>query len=285
MKDLPQLILARNLTEIGASPRPLSAALKAGSLVRIRHGVYVDASEWDGLTSWEQYRLRIGAVAETCRAPTIFSHHSATAAWGIPTILRKQPVHALTTYRGGGRSRAGVRRHLVDPERIDAEELDGLLVTSRIRTVLDLSAFVPFAEVLVPLDHVLKPDGLRGLPALTKEGLLGALDGRYPKATERRVSAAIRFADPASASAGESYSRGLIHAAGFAAPVLQYEVRSAAGRIGYSDFYWEESQTVGSSTGLPSTRTPNISTAGPQARLWSTKSCARIVSGRRAGTS
>ena len=147
MRDLPPLILARNLTEIGASPRPLSVAHKAGSLLRIRHGIYVNAADWSGLSSWEQYRLRIDAVAETCRAPTIFSHHSAAATWDIPTILRRQPIHALTTYRGGGRSRAGVRRHLVDPGRADAEELDGLLVTSRIRTVLDLAAFVDAGSV------------------------------------------------------------------------------------------------------------------------------------------
>src|SRR5688572_31343913 len=115
MKDLPQLILAKNLTEIGASQRPLSAAYKAGSLMRIRHGVYVDAAEWKALNSWQQYRLRIDAVAETCCSPTIFSHHSAASPWEIPTILRGQPIHALTTFRGGGRSRAGVRRHLVDP--------------------------------------------------------------------------------------------------------------------------------------------------------------------------
>lgn len=256
MKDLPRLILAKDLTEIGASPRPLSAALKAGSLVRIRHGVYTDAAAWRGLNSWQQYRLRIEAVAETCWAPTIFSHHSAASPWEIPTILRGQPVHALTTYRGGGRSRAGVRRHLVDPSRVEAEELDGLLVTSRIQTVLDLAAFVPFAEALVPLDHALKPDAARGLPALTKEQLLGALPGRYSMAAERRVSAAIRFADPASGSAGESYSRGMIHAAGFALPVLQYEVRSSTGRIGYSDFYWEESRTVGEFDGIAKYQKP-----------------------------
>ena len=256
MRDLPPLILARNLTEIGASPRPLSVAHKAGSLLRIRHGVYVDAADWSGLSSWEQYRLRIDAVAETCRAPTIFSHHSAAATWDIPTILRRQPIHALTTYRGGGRSRAGVRRHLVDPSLVDAEELDGLLVTSRIQTVLDLAAFVPFAEALVPLDHVLKPDAERGFPALSKDGLLDALAGRYPTATERRVVAAIKFADPASASAGESYSRGLIQAAGFTMPALQYEVRSSAGRIGYSDFYWEESRTVGEFDGIAKYQKP-----------------------------
>ena len=250
MRDLPPLILARNRTEIGASVRPLSSAQKAGSLVRVRHGVYVEAAEWKDLSSWQQYRLRIGAVAETCGAPTIFSHHSAASAWDIPTIQRAQPVHALTTYRGGGRSRAGVRRHLIDPACTDAQELDGLLVTSRMQTVLDLAAFVPFAEALVPLDHVLKPDTVRGLPALTKEKLLSALPGRYVMAAERRVRAAIENADPASGSAGESYSRGLIMAAGFACPELQYEVRSSTGRVGYSDFYWEETRTVGEFDGI-----------------------------------
>lgn len=190
MRDLPPLILARNRTEIGASVRPLSSALKSGSLVRVRHGVYVEAAAWKDLSSWQQYRLRIGAVAETCGAPTIFSHHSAASAWDIPTIQRGQPVHALTTSRGGGRSRAGVRRHLIDPAWTDAQELDGLLVTSRMQTVLDLAAFVPFAEALVPLDHVLKPDPVRGLPALIKEELLRALPGRYVMAAERRVRAA-----------------------------------------------------------------------------------------------
>ena len=191
-------------------------------------------------------------------APTIFSHHSAASPWGVPTIQRGQPVHALTTFHGGGRSRAGVRRHLVDPERIDAEELDGLLVTSRITTVLDLAAFVPFAEALVPLDHVLKPDDARGFAALSKEQLLAALPGRYVPAVERRVRIAIELADSAAGSAGESYSRGLIHAAGFAPPALQYELRDPTGRVGYSDFYWAGSRTVGEFDGIAKYQKPEF---------------------------
>lgn len=250
MNPLPKLVLAKDTALIGGSPRPLSAASKAGLLVRIRHGVYVDAAAWNSLETWQQYRLRIEAAAETCESPTVFSHHSGASVWGIPTILRGQPVHALTTFRGGGRSRAGIRRHLADPARVDAQELDGLLVTSRVATVLDLAAFVPFAEAIVPLDHVLKPDPGRGLPALTKDRLVAALPGRYPAAAERRVRAAIDFADPASGSAGESFSRGLIHLSGFAVPSLQYEVRSTTGRVGYSDFYWEGSRTVGEFDGV-----------------------------------
>jgi hypothetical protein len=250
MYTLPRLILAKDLTAIGRSSRPLSAAASAGNLVRIRHGVYVEAEAWKRLKPWDKYRLKIDAAAETLIAPTVFCRHSSAAVWGVPTILRNQPVHALTSFRGGGRSRAGVRRHLVDAPESDAEEREGLLVTSRVATVLDLAAFVPFAEALVPLDHVLKPDAERCLPALSKEELLAALLGRYVPTVERRVLAAIEFADPLSASPGESYSRGLIHGAGFAPPTLQYEVRDAAGRIGFTDFYWKEAQAAGEFDGV-----------------------------------
>jgi hypothetical protein len=250
MTVLPKLVLTRDLASLGVSTRQLPAAVRAGALVRIRQGVYVDAAAWKGLQPWDQYRVRIEAAAETCQSLTIFSHHSAAATMGIPTIDRGQPVHALTTFKGGGRSRAGIRRHLVAPGRIDAHELGGLLITSRVQTVLDIAAFVPFAEALVPLDHVLKPDATRGLAALTKDELIGALPGRYTPAAERRVMAALEFSDPASGSAGESYSRGLIHVAGFTAPTLQYEICNSKGRVGWSDFYWEGSRTAGEFDGF-----------------------------------
>lgn len=179
MSPLPRLILTRHLADAGASTRPLPAAVKAGSLVRIRQGVYVEASAWAELTVWQRYRLRIEAVAETAILPVTFSLHSAASVWGIPTIQRGQPIHALTLFRGGGRSRAGVRKHLVEPGMVDAEIVDGLSVTSRQTTVLDIAATVPFAEAVVPLDHVLRPDRSRGLPALTKAGLIAAMAGRY----------------------------------------------------------------------------------------------------------
>lgn len=250
MADLPRLVLAKDLALIGASSRPLSAAAKSGRLLRLRHGIYVERDQWMNLNFWQQYRLQVEAAAESLQSPTIFSHHSGASVWGIPTILKNQPVHALTTFRGGGRSRAGVRRHLVEPAMAEAEEIEGLLVTSRIATVLDLAAFVPFAEAVVPLDHVLKPDALRGLGAFTKAELLDALPGRYPLAVERRVRAVVAFADSASGSPGESYSRGVIHVSGFAPPDLQYEVRNSTGRVAYADFYWEGSRTVGEFDGV-----------------------------------
>lgn len=107
---------------------------------------------------WEQYRVRVSAAAETFIAPTIFAWHSAASVGRIPTI--------------------GLRR-------------EGLLVTGRLRTVVDLAAFSPFVEAVAPVDHVLKPDVAQGLPALTKEQLLAGIEGSYAAAAARRIRAAI----------------------------------------------------------------------------------------------
>lgn len=256
MSTLPRLILAKDLSRIGLATRPLSAQARSGDLIRIRHGVYVQAEQWNSAKPWQQYRLRIEAAAETFAVPTTFSHHSAATMLGIPVILRRQPVHALTSFSGGGRSRAGVRRHFVPDELHEVEECGGLLVTGRIRTVLDIAATVPFTEAVVPLDHVLKPDAVRGGAPVSKAELLAGVDGRYSQAAARRIKAAVDFADHSSGSPGESYSRALMHVAGFAAPVLQYEVRNAGGRVAFTDFYWEETRVVGEFDGYEKYKKP-----------------------------
>lgn len=242
MRRLPKLILAKDLSILGGNSRPLSMDAKAGKLVRIRHGVYVDAPQWQKLESWERYALNVEAAAECLAAPTIFSHHSAASIHGIPTILRHQPVHALTTYTGGGRSRAGVRRHLVAAGSERAQEVNGFLVTDRIRTVLDIAASVPFAEAVVPVDFLLNRK--RNSQPVTKEQLLDGISGTYSKAAVRRITAAVKFGAGNSGSPGESYARGLMHVLGFETPLLQYAVNTSRGTV-YTDYYWEGLGLVG----------------------------------------
>ena len=245
MPDIPRLLLSRDRNLYGLVPNELAKRVKAGALVRVRHGVYVDGPTWRGLKPWEQYRLRIQAAAETFEKPVIFARHSAASVWGIPTIGLHHPVQALTWKNDGGRSRAGVSRHFAARTGLAEVTLEGLLVTDRIRTVLDLAAFIPFTEAIAPLDHVLRPDPVRRLPALTKTDLESGIGSIYSAAAGRRIRSAIAFADPASGSAGESWSRALIHVAGFESPVLQHRFSDAAGLVGYTDFYWKESRVVG----------------------------------------
>jgi hypothetical protein len=242
MRTLPKLILAKDLSLIGGDSRKLSMAARSGNLVRVRHGVYVDAKSWAALEKWERYALSVEAAAETFTSPTIFSHHSAASIHGIPAILGRHPVQALTAYARGGRSRAGVRRHYVSSEFRQAEEVRGFLVTDRIRTALDIAASVPFAEAIVPLDFLLGVES-NGSP-VTQVGLLAAIDVRYSKAAARRIIAAVEFAVPNSGSPGESYARGLMRVSGFATPELQCPIQTKQGIV-YSDYYWRDVRIVG----------------------------------------
>ena len=244
MTELPPLLLSRDRVLHGLLPNEVAKRVRAGALVRVRHGVYIDGPTWKALKPWEQYRVRVQGAGETFEKPTIFARQSSASVWGIPFIGR-HPVRALTLKNDGGRSRAGVSRHFAARAGLKVVRVDGLLVTDRVRTVLDLAAFSPFIEAIVPLDHVLRPDPDRRLPALTKAELEAGIGDIYSAAAARRIRAAIAFADPGSGSAGESWSRALIHVAGFEPPILQQRFSDAAGLVGYTDFYWKESKVVG----------------------------------------
>ncbi|MEZ2388282.1 hypothetical protein AB6813_01820 [bacterium RCC_150] len=250
MTDLPKLILSRDHLFHGLTPKELAKRAKSGELCRVRQGVYVDGAVWSTLKPWEQYRVKVNAVAETASSRTIFGRHSAASVWGIPTIGVNHPVQALTLQNDGGRSSAGVVRHFADPAGLKLYRHEGLLVTGRVRTVLDLAAFTPFVESVVPLDHLLKPDKKRGFPAITKAELLEGIGGTYTAAAIRRIQAAVEFADHLSGSPGESYTRALMRAAGFEAPVLQQEFRDEGGLVGYSDFYWKGVRVAGEFDGI-----------------------------------
>ncbi|MGX5714892.1 hypothetical protein [Arthrobacter sp. MAHUQ-56] len=250
MTNLPPLILSRDRLHHGLTPNELAKRVKARALFRVRHGVYIEGPAWRELEPWEQYRVRIQAAAETFEKPTVFARHSAASVLKIPTIGLNHPVQALTFKNDGGRSRAGVRRHFAARAGLRVVQIEGLLVTDRIRTVLDLAAFSPFTEAIAPLDHVLRPDPAMRIPALDKAGLEAGIGSLYSAAAGRRIRTALDFADPASGSAGESWSRALIHVAGFEVPTLQKRFTDSGGLVGYADFFWKRSKVVGEFDGL-----------------------------------
>ncbi|WP_411374147.1 hypothetical protein ACLH0K_13920 [Arthrobacter sp. MPF02] len=245
MPELPPLLLSRDRIFHGLTPNDLTKRVKTGALVRVRNGIYTDGEAWRGLKPWEQYRLRVQAAAESFRKPTVFARHSAASVWGLPIIGTHHPVEALTFRNDGGRSRAGVSRHFALREGLTVVRREGLLVTDRVRTVLDLAAFSPFTEGVTAMDHVLRHDRLRQLPALGTAELEAGIGSNYSAAAGRRIRAVLEFACPASGSAGESLSRVLIHLAGFEPPVLQQAFTDSSGLVGYSDFYWKHAGVVG----------------------------------------
>lgn len=248
--DASALILTTDYARLGHDIRPLARRAAAGELRRIRQGVYVPAKEWDALKAWEQYPLLILAAAATLRVRTVFCRESSAALWGIPLLGTHTLVHACTADGSGGRSRAGVRRHYVDPASMEEHRRSGLLVTSRVRTVLDLAAFGSFEQAVVALDHVLRPDRVQRLPALSKAELEEYTTKNYTAAAARRIRTVLEFANPDSGSPGESLSRAYMHLEGFRLPRLQTEVRDLKGLAGYLDFEWPEDRVAGEFDGL-----------------------------------
>ncbi|MDQ0755018.1 type IV toxin-antitoxin system AbiEi family antitoxin domain-containing protein [Arthrobacter sp. B3I4] len=246
--DRTDFILSSDSARLGRDTRQLARRAAAGELRRIRQGVYAPAAVWDALKFWDKYPLLVQAAASTLQNRTVFCRASSAALWDLPVLGRSLLVHACTFDDRGGRSRAGVRRHFADAGLLQVDERRGLLVTSRLQTVLDLAAFESFEQAVAALDHVLKPQP--GLAPLSKSELDAGIGTNYSASAARRIRAALDFADAASGSAGESVSRALMHRLGFQSPTLQSEVFDARGFAGRPDFEWCEDRLCGEFDGL-----------------------------------
>lgn len=207
-------------------------------LERIRRGVYAPRPAWVAATTDERYRHRVLAAAETLAPGTVFSHESAAVLLGLPVLKLPNEVHVIAERARGGRSQLDVVRHCLGLERVEPWAVDGVLVTSPARTVLDLGVLRSFEAAVVVGDALLRlyPDQRSEL-----DELVDWFGGHRGAARLRRVH---RFIDCAAGSPGESISRVRMHAAGFVAPVLQFEVRTGFHRD-VTDFAWPEEDAVG----------------------------------------
>ena len=185
------------------------------------------------------------AALDQGRGPRVLVQQSAAAVWGLPVIGACPEVMLLATASSHGRRRGDLRwteRRLLEP----IITMDGLSLTSRAQTVLDMAAYLPFDRAVPAMDHVLRPDPVRKLPALEK-CFLQAIAQELPDHAKRtRALRVIDFADSRAESPGESYSRAVMHRYGFPPPKLQHSFLSAQGRLlGRTDFYWAEQKLVG----------------------------------------
>lgn len=231
----------------------LSLLQQQGGLARRRDLVRCGLTRWrlDRLVDAGALRLVHGDVLsarpeaddEAVRAAVVglegvASHTSAARVWGIE-LLGDAGCEVTV---GRDRSRAswpGVevhRRRLPDE---DVRVLDGLRVTSPVRTVLDLCLTSPLTAAVASADAAVRA----GVVALAD---LRRACARMPSGRERsRVARVLHLVDPRSASVLESVCRVLFVEAGLPAPSTQFEVRRLDGRLlGRVDFAWLEHRLV-----------------------------------------
>lgn len=243
------LELARDQSLLGLDGRALRRAAVTGQKRRLLRGVYAPSSLWDSADDDARYLLRIKAVVLTRRTQPVLSHYSAARVWGLP-ILGRWPseVHIVTPGSGTRGSRNGIVWHRSDLGDDEVVEVDGLLVTSRLRTMVDLARSTGFASAVATLDAGLRerytlPDGRRDR-AILKEELVEAVAALGTVRGCRPANVAAAFADGHSGSVGESASRASVHQAGLPAPLLQVHYPRPDGYDDIVDFMWEPQHHV-----------------------------------------
>jgi hypothetical protein len=250
--SIHEITFVSELSQHDLDGRPFRRAVKRGDAVRIHRGAYLPMSVWRTLDSHEQYRHQVIAATGASRTHPVLSHRSAAVVWGVPLIGRiPRLVDVLASEAAGSRTEGSFRRHATKHIDSEIEVVDGVVITSLRRTIIDLALTLPFPEAVAALDWVIRPGTPQTpKPHVTLDDLFEAVGVLEVTRGLRRVSRAIEFGDCISGSPGESVSRAVIHQLGFPVPVLQKRFDDRLGLIGFTDFWWPEFRLIGEFNGL-----------------------------------
>jgi hypothetical protein len=241
------LVFARDVRRVGHNANALTRAVRRQELARIAPGSYMSRQHWDALNEIQRTVQRARAVSERRNSPPVFSHWTAAAIHGIP-LIGSWPVqlHVIVDRTSSVRSRGEIVRHAIGVDADDVVLIDGMLVTSVARTVLDLAVDTTFMSAVTAADFALCH---KRKARIDKSTLQEVWENRLPFRGHVRAQRVVDFSTHLAESPLESGSRVAMHLLGFPAPELQVEWRDYRGLIGYSDFFWREFNHVGEADG------------------------------------
>ncbi|WP_044506333.1 type IV toxin-antitoxin system AbiEi family antitoxin domain-containing protein [Gordonia sp. KTR9] len=228
--DRHGLIRRETTLRLGIGDDVVSSAVKRGELVRLAPGVCVTATD----DADDLYRLRSVGVATSARdhESSILSHDSAAAVFRLSLLHPKRERVHLTRIEPGAGFVRGLRAVHAGP--VTAEwivEVDGIRLTSLERTAVDVAMAGDFAQALVVFDRAFAADA----DVTTMAHLIESRRRWRGAGIARR---ALSFADGASESVGESWSRAQMIEAGFPMPRLQHTFQTDVGPA-RTDFDWD----------------------------------------------
>jgi hypothetical protein len=251
----------------------LRAAVASGDVVRVRRGVYRDAtmarsdeatSERDAL----RYRADVRAAAEVLVAPT-FTSFSAIALHGLP-IFGSWPsdVYVLSGNVTGHRRKGlvAVASMRAAPA---ATAVGGIRCTTVEYSLIQLCRHATLAAALTAVDAAVRVPRFGPTHPLTTIGRLRAEHQRLlPYHGSRRTEAVLTRATTGADTPLETVSRLVIEELGFAAPDLQLrlwlpELKQDA----FLDFHWPEVSAGGEADGDGKYLAPALAAVGNQVQL------------------
>lgn len=234
--DAHGLIRRAAALAVGWTDAMLSSAVRSGTLIRLALGVYVCRSpEFDGPDGADRlYRLRCIATTSNSRdlGATVLSHQSAAALHGLALLKpNREHVHVTRLSAGGATIRGDRRIHACRISDADIVDVDGIRTTSLTRTAADVAESVGFEQSLTVFDAALRLGADR-------DSLAAELGRRRIKGA-RLARIVLPYADPRSASVGESWSRTQMIEEKLVVPDLQRDF-TVEGSDFCVDFWWRD---------------------------------------------
>lgn len=243
------------LRSAGWSRESIAGAARAGSLRRVRRGVYVDASEWTDLETESRVIANARALAMVARRPPVFSHTTAAAIHSLPLLGTVERLDVLSDGSRPG-DNPGVSRRRTGPGDPEIVEVHGLRCTSLDWTVGEIARWCSPPAAVVVLDAALRRLQV-GDPMRAYDEAQASMDrGRWldlASIRTHRFQAArrvIEFADGRADGPGESVSRVHLHDLGFRPPRLQVRVPGLNGHDDFVDFAFDEANAFGEFDGV-----------------------------------
>jgi hypothetical protein len=261
-------LILRDAIRPYVTERSLRRDLAAGTLLRLRRGVFVEAAQWAELPPRGQHIYKMRAVAALAKGRVVFCSESAAAAWKMP-IEGDWPddVAVLEQWRGGGQSEPGVRRTSVGASTARTVTIHGLEVTDLARTTLDVTRARSFVDAIGSVDWAL---WRKNTNAVTADDLATDLRRLGPRAGGVHLQRLIEFATPLSDSFYESAARAVIHQLGFAAPELQVRLADSRGEM-IPDFFWRSVNVLGEFDGKEKYMRDEYTDGDPGEVVWREK--------------
>ncbi len=259
--------LRSDLLAAGYDDRDLRQRIRLGAWVRIRRGAYAEASVWNGLDESGRHLLRCRAVGAVLGPSAVLSHSSAAVVHGLPVWgVDLDVVHVTRAQHGQSRHEAGVVHHVATLAPDEVCQVDGVLVTSLTRSVVDLARTHGFEAGVVTADAALH----RGV--VTPAELLACHLRTDDWPGSRVVGRVLGFADPRPESVGESRTRVLFLREGLPTPRPQVSIFRGSVLLGRVDFYVDEARTAVEFDGRTKYRVPPGADARVVERvLWAEK--------------
>jgi hypothetical protein len=206
-----------DLEASGISLAVLRQAVRTGRIRRVLRGVYVDDRVPDTVG------LRVLAMKRVVSPGHIACDRSAAWMHGVDMLgvtgTRALPPIEVAALRGSPvTDRREIHGRNRDLAARDVQDLDGVLVTTPLRTALDLGCVLRRRDALAALDQ------FRRIFGLSEHDVMCEVPRYFRRRGVIQLRELIPLSDPLSESVRESWTRLAIHDAGLPKPVLQHEI-------------------------------------------------------------